>query len=390
MILSMRLMLILFLALILGASIGIGHAKPKSKPKIDPAQKNAEFEQLFTNVFTAWDANHDSKLDVKELNAIIENPQIHGGDSAIAVYFHRHLIKADSDEAGTLTLADVTGMADDPKIQKNISSKAKHIETIDHTLFAPGDPNLLTVHQGGIGDCYLISVIGTFVFQHPQALRTMIAPQANGSYQIHFADGKQLIVTPMTDAELIMGAGENRDHGVWLSVLEKAYAVIDLEAKQKKTGKEIEAGDAVATDFIGHGGTCGPVIKLLTGHKTSSAALARWVKDDPQGGLEKAHTLLTKLAYEHKLISAGTGKDKEKVLPKGIAHSHAFGILGYNPATRMVIVFNPWGNHVKPAGPPGLVHGYPTEHGVFQVPLAEFVQIYGGITYETDKSVAAN
>lgn len=213
----------------------------------------------------------------------------------------------------------------------------------------------------------------------------MIAPQANGGYEIHFGSGKQLVIAPMTDAELIMGAGEGRDHGVWLSVLEKAYAQIDLEAKQKKTGKEIEANEAVATDFIGHGGTYGPVIKLLTGHKTGGAPLARWVKADPQGGLEKAHALLTKLTNEHKLISVGTGKDKAKVLPKGIAHGHAFGVLGYNPDTRMVTVFNPWGNHVKPAGPQGLVNGYPTEHGIFQVPLAEFIQIYSGITYETDK-----
>lgn len=88
-------------------SIGICYAKSKAKPKVDQAQKTAGFEQLFTNVFTAWDANHDGKLDVKELNAVIENPQIHGAESAIAVYFHRRLVKSDSDESGALTLADV-------------------------------------------------------------------------------------------------------------------------------------------------------------------------------------------------------------------------------------------------------------------------------------------
>jgi hypothetical protein len=75
-------------------------------------------------------------------------------------------------------------------------------------------------------------------------------------------------------------------------------------------------------------------------------------------------------------------------MPRGIAHGNCYGVLGYDPVNRLVTVLNPWGNHVKPGGPPGLVHGYATEHGIFQVPLDEFVQIFAGFTYETDKPVA--
>lgn len=71
--------------------------------------------------------------------------------------------------------------------------------------------------------------------------------------------------------------------------------------------------------------------------------------------------------------------------PKGVPHGHVFAVLDYNASARLVRLFNPWGNHVKPAGPPGLVHGYPTQHGIFEVPLGEFLQIFGGITYETDQ-----
>ena len=192
----------------------------------------------------------------------------------------------------------------------------------------------------------------------------------------------------MTDAELIMGASEGRDHGVWLSVLEKAYAQIAQEAKERKTGEEFEADDAVTTDFIGHGGYYGPVIVLLTGHKISGAAFPRWVKEAPQPGLQRAHELLTKLSSEHKLMAVCVNGDKSRPRPKGIAGGHIYGVLGYNPADRMVTVFNPWGNRVKPAGPPGLVNGYPTEHGIFEVPLGEFIQVFAGFTYETDKPAA--
>ena len=69
--------------------------------------------------------------------------------------------------------------------------------------------------------------------------------------------------------------------------------------------------------------------------------------------------------------------------------TRSYGVLSYDPALRQVTVFHPWGNHMKPAGPAGLVNGYPTQHGVFEVPLAEFVQIFAGFTYETDQPAAA-
>jgi hypothetical protein len=147
-------------------------------------------------------------------------------------------------------MADAMSLADDPAIQKNISGKAWHIEAINHSLFAPEDPNLLTFHQGGIGDCYL-------------------------------------------------------------------------------------------------------------------------------------------LAIEHKLMAVCVTGDKSRRLPRGIVHGHVYAVLGYDATGRKVTVFNPWGNHVKPAGPPGLANGYPTQHDIFEVPLDEFVQIFAGFTYETDRPMVA-
>jgi hypothetical protein len=217
----------------------------------------------------------------------------------------------------------------------------------------------------------------------------MITPQKDGAFQVLFGNGRKINVAPMTDAELIMGVSEGRNHGIWLAVLEKAYAQIDLEAKERKTSEEIEAADAVTTDFIGHGGYYGPVIALLSGHKTAGAPLGRWFKQDPQSGLDKAHQLLAKLSSEHRLMAVCVAGDRSKPVPKGIAHGHCYGVLGYDQASRKVTVFNPWGNHIKPAGPPGLVHGYPTEHGIFEVPLDEFVQLFAGFAYESDRPMVA-
>ena len=48
-------------------------------------------------------------------------------------------------------------------------------------------------------------------------------------------------------------------------------------------------------------------------------------------------------------------------------------------------IFNPWGNHFTPKGPPGLANGYPTEHGQFTVPLDHLMQFVTQLVYETDK-----
>lgn len=384
----MRKIPLLIFTILIGASI-LCEAKPKKTQSNNP-DKTAGFQQLFASLFNEWDSNHDGVLDMKELNAAVENPQVQGNDAAVAVFLHRHLQVDKEGQANGLSLTDVQALAANPEVQKNISGKTGHIEGINHSLFAAGDPNLETFHQGGIGDCYLLAVIGTYVYQHPLAVRTMIQEvPSSGGFQIAFGTGRMVNVAPLTDGELILGASEGRNHGIWLSVLEKAYAEIDLENKERKTGKLIDADEAVDTDFIGHGGYYSPVIVLLSGHKAEGAALGRWVKQDPQGGLERAHELLAKLSVEHKLMATGSNGDKTKKLPKGIVHGHVYGVLGYNPVTRMVTVFNPWGNSVRPKGPPGLVNGYPTEHGIFQVPLNEFVQIFGGFTYETDKPATA-
>ncbi|HEX4264260.1 MAG TPA: C2 family cysteine protease [Verrucomicrobiae bacterium] len=385
----MRKLLILIFALPLGLNAWTCQAKPK--PQIDQAQKDAEFRQLFTNAFAQWDVNHDGKLDLKEINAVIENPQIHGDEAAIAVIFHAHIPVNDEGDIGNLTLDQVLALAVDPQEQKKISRKSRHIQTFNHSLFLPDDPNLLNFRQGRMSDCYLLAAVGAFVYNNPKTtVRAMITPQADSGFNVQFGNGKIVKVGPMTDAELEMGVSEGQNRGYWLSVLEKAYAELRKEKKEEQNGREFEADETVFANFIGHGGTCAPVMEAFTGYQTAKAPIKEWRKEDPQAVAEKTHQLLTMISKQHRLMTAGTGGDKTIKLPKGIPHKHAFGILDYNPANRMVKLFNPWGNHVKPSGPPGPVNGYPTEHGIFEVPLDEFLQIFGGFIYQTDKLAAAH
>ena len=101
-----------------GAGFWAFAAKPKPRPQINQAQKDTDFRQLFASVFSKWDVNHDGQLDLKELNAVIENPQVREGEAAIAVFLHRHLQVDEEERTNGLTLPEVLSLADDPAIQK--------------------------------------------------------------------------------------------------------------------------------------------------------------------------------------------------------------------------------------------------------------------------------
>jgi len=380
----------LMVFLVVGVGIQVCQAAPKKKaqPVVDPGQKDDAFRKMVAAFFSRCDADHDRTLTVPEIDAMVTDPAVRGSDAAIAVVFHRHLLRDDDEKTNGLAYADALTLAADPKIQHAISADAAHIQSVNRVVFLGNDPNLSAFHQGRMGDCYLLAVIGDYAFQHPQEVHNMIKSGPDGKFEVTFGNGKKVAVPLLTDAELIMGAVEGRTHGIWLSVLEKAFALLHKDAKEEKTGEEIPDDEAVTSDLIGRGGYYGPVIALFSGHKTAGAPVGRWLKQDPKSAADKMDELLTKLSSEHRLMAVGTGHDKTKALPRGIPHGHVLSLLEYFPASRTVRMFNPWGNNFKPNGPAGMVNGYPTQYGIFDMPLADFLRIFSGFTYESDKPVA--
>jgi hypothetical protein len=210
----------------LSVLVGVGAPKPSAAAKLE--ERDAEYRQLFATFFAECDRNHDGKLDLKELKAAIEDPQVHGTQSAIAVVFRRRLQGTNDDLPDSLTQDQVQSLAVDRGVQKLVLARAKRIVAMNRALFTPSDPNLSSFHQGGIGDCYLLAPIGAFVYQHPQDLRKMIQLQNSGGYQIQFANGRNATVSPLTDAEASMVESERGEHGLWLAVMQKAYGQILL------------------------------------------------------------------------------------------------------------------------------------------------------------------
>jgi len=387
MIISRRVLVVLIAAFFVASACYAGPRK-KAQPIVDPAQKDDAYRKMVDAFFSRGDADHDGTLTVPEIDAMVTDPAVRGSDAAIAVVFHRHLLRDDDEKTNGLAHADALALAADPKIQHTISADAAHIQSVNRVVFLGNDPNLSAFHQGGMGDCYLLAVIGDYAFQHPQEVHNMIKSGPDGNFEVTFGNGKSVAVPPLTDAELIMGAAEGRTHGIWLSVLEKAFALYHKEAKEKKTGEDIPDDESVVPDLIGHGGYYGPVIALFSGHKTAGAPVGHWLKQDPKSAVDKMDELLTKLSDEHRLMAVGTGHDSTKAMPRGIPHGHVLSVLAYYRASRTVRMFNPWGNTFTPKGAAGMVNGYPTQYGIFDIPLADFLKVFSGFNYESDKPVA--
>jgi hypothetical protein len=379
--------LFIFLVLVFFADISVCEGKRvKNAQGIgNQAQVDADSElyQLIETDFPRWDANHDGTLSAEEINTLIENPEVKG-DEAVAVVLIRKNFSKDGDKniSGGLTYAQLLALADERASQREFFRNKNQIATVSHALFLYGDPNLFTFHQGRVGDCYLLAVIGGFISREPQSVRTMIRSLPGNAFEVDFASGQKIVVPNATDAELLQGSKTGNDHGVWLSILEKAYANIRETKRKNEDARPVAPDDDVPRDYLG-GGRPGPAIEQFTGHEAAHTPLADSAKDDLPATEKRIHALLIQLTHDRRLIAVGTSGKTQ--LPPKIPHGHVFGVLGYDPNRGIVRVFNPWGDEVMPVGAPGLANGYVTRHGIFDVPLQEFIQIFKTLTYETDQ-----
>jgi hypothetical protein len=333
--------------------------------------------------FPQWNGNHDEILDLQAINKQIENQSVRGLEAAVIVTIFRQIFESGKSDRSSVTRQELFASAADSEFQKAVHGASRKLETLDRHLFLAADPNLLSFHQGRVGDCYLLATIAAAVHRNPQAIRDMIRPEKNDAFEVVFGDGQKIRVPALTDSELLLGARMDDAHGIWLAVLEKAYGIIREHKKTEKTGEPVDPKENAPEELIG-GGRAGPIISLLTGHETEIARnTKRNNKKDILLTNDQLNDLLVRLIRDRRLMCTGVPRDGKR--PPGIAGGHVYAVIGYDSARRQLTIFNPWGQKFEPKGEPGPVNGYPTTHGTFNVPLEEFRTIFGGIVYETFK-----
>lgn len=350
------------------------------------AEPSDAFLDSVKSHFATWDLDHDGKLVMSEIDRAIANPAVKGIDAASVVALKRGAI----DKTEAITLADiearVTKHHADAKSPPDYDALHRwaldRITKASRTLYATQPPQIDSIRQGKLGDCFCLAALRTVIQREPAAITRMIKPKDDGSHEVQV--GSKLVATPpLTDAEIALGASTN--NGLWPLVYEKAVGISRIKA---------EAKDATPFNVVTKGGSAGSMMSTLTGNEIKRWSCKTWrdEKDETRKNalLEDVRHQFVSAFSEKRLVTGGTASlSKGKKGPPGILFNHGYAVLGYHAAKDEVHLWNPHGDAFKPKGEPGLANGYPMEKGEFRVPLQELVTFFGGFAFE-QKTPAAD
>jgi hypothetical protein len=354
-----------------------------------PAPKEANsVATIVAEHFQRWDKNGDGTLSREEIDALVANHSIKGEVAAAVAALHVYY--RGNPKASLLSQAFISESAAKqlPEERRDVASKVqhfqadfdsfrKHIQNTPRELFVNDAPQLLGVHQGKLGDCYFVCMVGAAVQYDRQRLKQIFHPIKEGVWELDFLDGSKTTVR-LTDAQIALGSTAG-PQGLWLNVLEEGFGQVHFKLEQKK-----EPGD-IPIDSIARGGSPAVAISLLTGHKADSLDVLKHAKEP--AATRKLRDVMIAGTKGRMLMSAGTPGSDQK-LPPGVASGHCYAVMSFDAAKDIVHLWNPWGNNFQPKKEPvGFDNGYPVKDGLFDMPLGDFVRTFGYFDYETHESV---
>jgi hypothetical protein len=321
--------------------------------------------------FAAWDTNHDRTLSTQELDAAIENPANQGPVAAALATLRKAGLATN---APPLTLAGIRKLADDNdlKLRAFYSQSLARIKRVTHReLFASGLPQLTTIHQGRMGNCFCLAPLGAMLYRDPREVASWFEVQSNGNILVKLAAGP-VSVPPPTDAELAFASGNSQD-GTWVNLYEKAIG--EARNERNRPGRRF----AVSLDAISQGGAEAPILSYITGHKVSVFPLKFGPKPEAAGArMAQLRQNLADATSNKLLMVCATVKPSTPALtPK-----HAYALLDYDAQADTVKLWNPHGNYFKPKGQAGLTNGYFTTNGLFTMPLTDFTNQFTRVILE--------
>jgi hypothetical protein len=357
------------------------------------AENGPTFRQVVEQNFAKWDQNHDGTLSATEIDSLVKDPKVTGAEAAAVAAIHRYLRGAKAPSTVTTTdlynqSAEASGRRDQddyrPRFASDYASFRRHLLQAPHSIFDDSeDLTIEGIRQGRLGDCFFVSTLGALIEREPQAIHEMLQVHKDGSIDVTFPGADTVRVKPMTDAEIALTSTAGKQ-GVWINVLERALAeVMFKSAKSRRMTNDIEL------DVISRSGSTRRAINVLTGHgakliliRNKKTILEPPPADELPALRRRFHPLLVRGLEDGRLMCAFTPKTGK--LPPGMATHHEYAILDYDAATETVYLWNPWGHRFQPKkAPEGIENGYHVQGGKFQMPLDEFLMVFGGLHIET-------
>jgi hypothetical protein len=206
-------------------------------------------------------------------------------------------------------------------------------------------PQMSSIQQGALGDCYYLASIDAILNQSPQLISKLITQNANGTFTVTFpkATNQQASseTVTLTDSE-IADFNIATNNGCWLAVMGLAEndVLVALSNSTNRTTKNAFAVSsaelATPLGVVSDGGYPTQSFNLLTGQAYNAVTQRNY-----------------NVTYIDKLLTTDFSGD----LAMGVESSdHSLAIIGWNAQTQTVTILNPWGI----TGP----YGYEEDPGV--------------------------
>jgi Putative Ig domain/Calpain family cysteine protease len=218
-------------------------------------------------------------------------------------------------------------------------------------VFASTGPSVNDVNQGYLGDCYFLSSLAEVADQDPGLISSMFTLNGNNTYGVRFyVNGVAEYVTVNNSLTYDFNYGTD----IWASLAEKAYA--QLQAGGIVTGNSINDGNSWST--IGNGGAPEFALEEITGASAItdfSASGSSWYTFVYNSSLSETsfssgsstatvlNTLISDLSKGDDLILSSWTNAKDSSGYTTLVADHAMSIYGYDSATGMLEIRNPWG-----------------------------------------------
>lgn len=362
------------LAFALFAIIGVSPvpALAQAAAAPSPVQLSVVAQRFFAAVrsnFTVFDRNHDGRLTRQEIEIDMQDPRITGEAAAALAALKVAATRSNYlSVSKTYRLADVDAMEATlqsgqklaPDVVRYFAIGLKKEAEVPPQPFADGAPHLTAIRQSWTSDCYFLSTVGALAQTDPDSLTRLIRPNSDGTYTVTFPGKRSVQVRPPTDAEI--ATYSTSTDGFWLVLLEKAYGVVRIadEPKQPFTAEPL--------DSVGFRTGNPSVVGILTGHAYKEINL-------PQKTHHPADERLVE-AFRGELRGAVAGR---RTVMLGNSH-HVYAITGYDPATDMVTLHNPYNRSQTESLADG--NKLKSTNGFFTVPAPEVVDSFNYVYFE--------
>jgi virginiamycin B lyase len=399
-------------------------AKPKPTPFTTAIRANLA---LAGNDPNRWDRNNNGKITLDEIEAAMKWGEKQGdppevkGDAAAALATLKENFKQLAKLLGGNFFKDSVGDKElteyerlfsvDPKTLKSDADLLKwsfvqkveadfkyRQDRLKNTVleFSPGSKprdqgggDLLyrlfdgqqTINQmtmGISGDCSFVAALNGLVLTQTKQITVVqhTAADRKSDYSVSFPGNDRAIsVSKITQAQIALYSTAGKG-GLWLTVLEKAYAGVRVRDLDNFPGSWFQTD---AFDSLINGKSLDSAIKLLTNHKSDITSSKTGL--DPKTVEQKLINATdgnakTDFKPPKTIITAGTLPNKDwadpEKQPDTVPPIHAFAIIGYDPVKKIVKIQNPWNNNFF----------YPKYGGVFELSLADFCKLFCNLTIE--------